>query len=210
MCGRYALVKEYEKFKRQFPLLAEDFYQKYILDRPEVFPGTNILAINNEWKLAEMWWTITGETWEGKFVSSINAKAETIEKVAMFREAFSDDRVLIPATSLFEWQTQANGSKKKFNIWFDEPLFAFAGIARDCEIKNETKHCTAIITTSPNDTFKLIHNTKQRQAVVIRQPDYEEWLDPKTKPERLKQLMQPLPDEQTHFHEIESSQPSLF
>lgn len=31
--SRYARVKEYKKFKRQFPLLADDFYQKYILDR---------------------------------------------------------------------------------------------------------------------------------------------------------------------------------
>ncbi|CAN5389806.1 SOS response-associated peptidase [soil metagenome] len=213
MCGRYSLVKEYEKFKRQFPLLAEDFYQKYVLDRPEIFPGTNILAINNRWEPEEDWWTIRDKSWDGKMVSTVNAKAENITRTPMFRDAFKSDRVLIPATSLFEWQVQDDGSKKKFKIWFDEPLFAFAGVARECEIKGEPKRCAVIVTTAPNETFKLIHNTKMRQAVVIRENDYEKWLNPKTSSDELKELMKPLPEAETHFEEADekkAEQPDLF
>ena len=129
--------------------------------------------------------------------SAINAKAETIQKVGMFREAFKSDRVLIPATALYEWQEQPDKSKKKFEIWFDEAVFAFAGVARDCEIKGETKRCAVIITTSPNDVFREIHNTKMRQAVVIRGEDHERWLDPKPPVDELKRMMQPLPSEMT-------------
>ena len=78
----------------------------------------------------------------------------------------------------------------------------FAGIARECEIKGEMTKCAVIITTSPNEIFREIHNSKQRQAVVIRKEDQEKWLDPKTKPDELKDLLKPLPESETHFNEV--------
>ena len=56
-----------------------------------------------------------------------------------------------------------------------------------------------IITTSPNETFKFIHNSKMRQATVIRAKDYSDWLDPATPIEHLKHLMEPLPDSATEY-----------
>lgn len=200
MCGRYKLSAKRSDLERAFPWLDDeeyfDIHGPY--DRREIFPGTNILALNNLRRPEEVWWTIRDRTWDGKMASAINAKSETIQKVGMFREAFKSDRVLIPATALYEWQEQPDKTKKKFEIWFDEPVFAFGGVARDCEIKGETKRCAVIITTSPNDVFREIHNTKMRQAVVIRGEDHERWLDTKTPVDELKRMMQPLPSEMTH------------
>lgn len=172
--------------------------------REEVFPGEWIYAINNRQKLEEIWWTIRDKAADGRTVDNINARQETIAKVPMFKEAFFDDRILIPATSLFEWHTNPDKTKTKYEIWFDEPLFAFAGIARDCEIKGETRRCGAIITTSPNRIFAEIHNAKQRQAVVIREGDYEKWLDPATSFNDLRSMMIPLPESETHFKVADS------
>ncbi|HMQ03464.1 MAG TPA: SOS response-associated peptidase [Pyrinomonadaceae bacterium] len=206
MCGRYAMAADYDRLRKKFPLFADQYWDEFFdihgySARPEIFPGTKILALNGHYHPEYVHWTIRAETWNGKIANAINAKAETIQKVQMFRDAFRTDRVLIPATSLFEWQEQPDGSKKKFRIWFDEPIFTFAGIARTCTIKGEEIRCTAIITTRPNETFALIHNTKQRQAVVIREEDHEKWLDPATKPDMLNQLMEPLSAESTHFEE---------
>ena len=201
MCGRYKLTTNADQLKLAFPWVDNDDYFDIHgpWDRHEIFPGTLILSINNQLKPEEDWWTIRDRTWDGKMISVINAKAETISKVSMFREAFKNDRVLIPGTGLFEWQEQPDKKKKKFEIWFDEPVFAFGGIARSCEIGGERRRCAVIITTTANAVFRGIHNTKQRQAVVIRRVDHERWLDPNTSADDLKRMMEPLPEAETHF-----------
>ena len=197
MCGRYALRKSWPQLREQFPwLLDEDEYfdiHGYKI-RQEIFPGEYILAINKEHKPEEIFWTI-----EDHDVRVINARAETIHQKAMFKEAFRHDRVLIPADALFEWQVQPNKKKLRYEMTFDEDLFAFAGIARDSYVRDEKKRCGVIITTRPNEKFKFVHNAKERQAVVIRQADYDAWLDPETPLAELQRMMQPLADEETHY-----------
>ncbi len=215
MCGRYKLTTDRKRLKEAFLWLDENEYFDIHgpVEQSEIFPGTQILGFNNKWQPEEDLWTICDKTWDGKWVSAINARSESIVSVPMFRDAFQTDRVLIPATALFEWQEQPDGSKKKFEIWFDEPVFAFAGVARDCEIKGVDTRCTVIITTRPNEIFEEIHNTKKRQAVVIRREDHEKWLDPKTSVDELQKLMQPLPSAETHFKEADptpSQEQTLF
>ena len=204
MCGRYKLTTDRKNLKSHFPWLDEgDYFDIHgPIERGEVFPGTFIPVINAQRMLEDDWWTIRDTGWNGKPVAAINAKAETISRLPMFREAFKKGRVLIPASGLYEWQVQPDGSKKKFEIGFGDGLFAFAGIARECEIKGEPTRCTVIITTSPNEIFREIHNTKMRQAVVIRPEDHEKWLDPQTKPDDLKAMMEPLPASETRFREV--------
>ncbi|QYO68214.1 SOS response-associated peptidase [Leptolyngbya sp. 7M] len=205
MCGRYKLATNRTELQRAFPWLDDDEYfdLNSPFDRGEIFPGTDILVFNKYRKAETVHWTIRDRTWDGKIVSAINAKAENVRKVGMFRGSFQNDRVLIPASSLYEWQQQPDKSKKKFEIWFDEPLFAFAGIARECEINGERRRCAAILTTHPNDIFREIHNSKQRQAVVIRQEDHEKWIDQTTALYELQRMMQPLRNEETHAKAIE-------
>lgn len=204
MCGRYLLKALSAEIIQHFELVdGLEYFDEhgYGFDR-EVFPGEPILAINKYHVPEDLWWTIRDRTFDGKIKSAINARSETVAKVAMFRDAFKNDRVLIPASAIYEWQHRTGGIKARYEISFDTPLFALAGIARDCEIKGETRRSTAILTTTPNEIFRDIHNTKQRQAVVIREEDYERWLDPKTSPDELKPLMQPVPDEVTHAKEV--------
>jgi putative SOS response-associated peptidase YedK len=179
--------------------------------RPEIFPGEEILAVNNQHKAENIWWTIEDRDQSGTWRRTINAKAENVLFADMFKNAFLSDRVLIPADGLFEWHQLSNKAKKKYEIWFDEPVFAFGGLARDCEIKGDIRRCGVIITTKPNDIFAKIHNAKQRQAVVIHSYDYEKWLDPDTPVTELKRLMQPVDNEETHYRLIEDqTQPGLF
>lgn len=200
MCGRYANNAEMKELRRKFPFLSDDYFDIHgYKTRSEIFPGTPIMAINKHHEAEDIWWTIRGESWDGKMFDVINSKAENVMKTKMFKDAFLTDRVLIPATSLYEWQTQTDKSKLKYEIWFDDPVFAFAGIARDSEIKGETKRCGVIMTTEPNDIFAEIHNVKKRQAIVIREADYEKWLDPGTPYDQLKPLLVALPEQETHF-----------
>ena len=223
MCGRYKLsisrLKKFIKgikagndyFSIHGPIKYHDIVLPSDFDEDpdesdteaEMYPGADILMINNKLELEEAYWTIRDKTWKGEMVSCINAKAETIWNVGMFRDAIRGDRVLIPANSVLEWQHQPDKSKKKFELWFDgDPTFAFAGIARDCEINGETRRCTVIITTKPNEIFNEIHNSKRRQPVVVRKEDYAQWLDNDTSFSDINRLMQPLPSSETRFKEL--------
>lgn len=179
--------------------------------RPEVFPGEWITAINNDNRPQDIWWTIEDKDNAGSPRRAINAKAETLTKVHMFADAFRTDRVLIPATSFFEWDAK----KQRHEFTFDEQLFAFGGIARDCEIKAETKRCGVIITTDANDVVRPIH-AKGRMPVVIHRYDYAKWLDPNTPMRELFRLMQPVGNDETHVEAVadpaaeEKAQGSLF
>ncbi|MBK9165126.1 MAG: SOS response-associated peptidase [Acidobacteria bacterium] len=161
----------------------------------EIFPGTEILAINREHRANRIFWTIEDRDYKGVMRKVINAKSETVHFVPMFREAFKTGRVLIPATGFFEWQEIPDKRKEKYEFEFDEPLFAFAGISRECEIKGEARECGVILTTEANDVVRPIH-AKNRMPVILHKYDYEKWLDPETPSSELKKIMQPLPNEE--------------
>ena len=213
MCGRYVLKALKQDIIKHFNLIdGLDYFDihGYKL-RDEVFPGEWITTINNENRPEDIWWTIEDKDNAGVPRRAINAKAETVTKVNMFANAFRSDRVLIPATSFFEWDAK----KQRHEFTFDETLFAFGGIARDCEIKGETKRCGVIITTDANDVVRPIH-LKGRMPVVIHRYDYSRWLDPNTPFKELIRLMRPVATEETHVRVAEepaaadSAQGSLF
>ncbi len=195
MCGRYVLKALKEDIIKHFNLIdGLDYFDIHGYHvRDEVFPGEWITAINNANRAEDVWWTIEDKDNSGAPRRAINAKAETVTKVHMFADAFRTDRVLIPATGFYEW----DAGKCRHLFTFDEPLFAFGGIARDCEIKGETIRCGVIMTTDANDVVRPIH-TKGRMPVVIHKHDYSAWLDPDTSFEHLRRMVAPLPNEETH------------
>ena len=61
-------------------------------------------------------------------VPHINARAETVDRLPLFREAFAKRRCLIPATGFYQWQQREDGKQPyRFRRKDLEP-FAFAGI----------------------------------------------------------------------------------
>jgi putative SOS response-associated peptidase YedK len=195
MCGRYVRKIDKEDAIRHFELIdGLDYFDIHgYKASPEVFPGTYIFAIDGRNRPEDVWWTIEDRDQKGIMRKTINAKAENVLWARMFKSAFLTDRVLIPATSFYEW----DDDKTRWEFTFDEPIFAFGGIARDCEIKGEVRRCGVILTTTANDVVRPIH-TKDRMPVVIRKQDYQKWLDPDTPIAELKRLMRPLGDSETN------------
>jgi putative SOS response-associated peptidase YedK len=200
MCGRYILKALPEDVIKHFNLIdGLDYFDIHGYKmREEVFPGEWITAINNSNRPEDIWWTIEDKDNSGVPRRAINAKAETVTKVDMFADAFRKDRVLIPATGFYEWDE----GKCRHVFTFDEPLFALGGIARDCEIKGETKRCGVIMTTDANDVVRPIHS-KGRMPVVIHKYDYESWLDPETSFEDLRRMVHPIAPEETHVEKLD-------
>ncbi len=123
----------------------------------------------------------------------INARAETLSTGGMFRNAFERRRCLIPADGFYEWKAADKRTKQPFFIHFkDDRPFAFAGLWERWKPGPDTEpiqSCT-IITTSPNDVLKPIHN---RMPAIVRPKDYARWLDPDTPGSAVRELLEPIP-----------------
>lgn len=188
MCGRYKLSAIHKDVQKHFDLIDGTFDYE---PNEEIFPGEYILAVDSDRQARKIFWTIEDRDNSGKPQRAINAKSETITKVKMFKDAFKNGRVLIPATGFYEWKEMPDRKKRRYEFEFDEPLFAFAGIERECEIKGEPTSCGVILTTEANDVVRPIH-AKNRMPVILHRYDYEKWLDPSTPFEELRRIMRPV------------------
>jgi putative SOS response-associated peptidase YedK len=122
--------------------------------------------------------------------STFNARAETLAKRSMFRQAFQNQRILVPADAFYEWETL--GPKVKQPYAFrraDGRPIVFAGLRewwRDAE-GHELRTATIITTEAGPDM--PIHD---RQPVVLEENTWDQWLDRRiTDPALLEPLLVP-------------------
>jgi putative SOS response-associated peptidase YedK len=170
MCGRYAVIPK------------SDFYDRFEIDGREIKAGTSynitpgasvpVVTMNSPKKLTLMrWGLIPGWATDPKIVySTINARAEEIEKKPAFRNAFKYRRCLVPASGFYEWKRVSDeGKLVKIPYWIklkDKDIFGFAGI-----YENNT---FSIVTTVANEIMRNIHD---RMPVILHKQYEEVWLD---------------------------------
>lgn len=99
-----------------------------------------------------------------------NARGETIAERPAFRDAFSERRVLVPASGFYEWRSEGRRKLPWYVRPLDEPLFGLAGIAAYWK----GIYTVALITTTPNEVMQPIH---ERMPVIVPRERYAEWLD---------------------------------
>ena len=134
------------------------------------------------WGLIPFWVTQKSK------VPHINARAETVHKKPLFREAFAKRRCLIPATGFYEWQTRTDGKQPyRFRRKDLEP-FAFAGIWEFARLGGQEVMSACIIVGEPNPLVSGLHD---RMPVMLLEKDYDRWLDPDAGIEELLALLRP-------------------
>lgn len=126
--------------------------------------------------------------------STINARAETVEKMPAFRDAWKKRRCLIPCDGFYEWRGP-KGAKQPFHIRMrDGAPFAFAGLWeewRDPQTPEaEPLKSCAIITAEPNELVAQIHN---RMAVILPRDRWKAWLAKDTTSDARKAMLTPYP-----------------
>jgi putative SOS response-associated peptidase YedK len=105
---------------------------------------------------------------------------------------------LVPADGFYEWKG-AKPPKQPFFIHKpDDSQFAFAGLWERWRPPKDAEpvETFTIITTTPNELMAGIHN---RMPVILREDDYNVWLNPESPPDELKSLLVPFPDELEAF-----------
>ena len=123
----------------------------------------------------------------------INAKAETVAKVPMFRDAYRKRRCILPIDAFFEWKAVLGTKvKQPYAIAMkDRSPFGLAGLWENWKdpATGEWVRTFAVLTTPANDLVRDIHD---RMPVILRPEDYERWLGPDPDPN---DLLRPFPAE---------------
>ncbi len=203
MCGRFSLFDMFGLEVRFNINLPESLVPSY-----NIAPSQEILAIiggggeQERYRAQLLRWGLI-PFWARDADASkkmINARAETVEKKASFKESFARRRCLIPADGFYEWKKE-EGRKRPYRITLHNgELFAFAGLWDEWSSpRGETIKSCAIITTLAN---KLVEPVHDRMPVILAREAEAAWLDPRTELPALKELLQPYPPQFMECYEV--------
>jgi putative SOS response-associated peptidase YedK len=105
---------------------------------------------------------------------SINARAETVATLGMFRAALAKRRCLVPAGAFYEWKAEPTGKQPFAIARTDGNPMAFAGLWEAWRYPDgEILRTFTILTTYANSTMAKLH---ERMPVILEPADWPTWL----------------------------------
>ena len=198
MCGRFLLTAPVEAVQRLFgfPELPN------LTARYNVAPGQAVAAMRLEadrqrhfvwlrWGLVPSW-----SRPDRPVTPLINARAETVAEKPSFRAAFRARRCVVFADGFYEWRQDGNRQPYCVRLADGGP-FAFAALweeafAQAAPADEGVAGTCALITTGANARMAEVHH---RMPVILSPESLGAWLDPASRPEDLRALLRPLPEE---------------
>ena len=184
MCGRYLRRSDKQRLADAFHLgkLPEELLlpPDYNIAPSTFQPVIRLHRDTGERELVLMRWGLVPyfakSAADFKGFSTINAKAETVAEVALWRGPFQKRRCLVPSDGFYEWQKLTPKVKKPFAYTMrNGGPFAFAGLwdAWRDPVSGEWLQTFAIITTTANELTGDVHD---RMPVILQPRDYDRWL----------------------------------
>ncbi len=185
MCGRYYRRSDKQRIAEAFQL--GEIPADFVLPdwdfnvAPTTFqPVIRENRDSGDRELVLMRWGLipffTKQLSEVKGISTINARAESVEHSPTWRTPFNKRRCLVPADGFYEWKRLDAKTKQPyaFKMRSDGPL-AFAGLW-DLWKEQDGKWLLSfgIVTTEANELMAPVHN---RMPVILHRKDYARWLD---------------------------------
>lgn len=146
-------------------------------------PGQDLLVIRRnhatgETSMSPLRWGLI-PSWvrePGGGPKPINARAETVQSLPMFREAYAKRRCIVPVDAFFEWHaTKGEKRKQPYAIGLKSGApFGLAALWENWKDPNgDWLRTFAIVTTEANELMAEIH---ERMPVILPPEDYERWL----------------------------------
>ncbi|UES46812.1 SOS response-associated peptidase [Roseibium aggregatum] len=181
MCGRFTQVRPWREIVRLYRLTdqhtSRNTAARYNIAPTQDVPFVHLDTEGNQVTSDGRWWLVPH--WAKELQSKypmFNARSEDAEKKPAFREAYKGRRCLIPADGWYEWTKGDDGGRDPWYIHLPEfAPFSFAGLWAYNSALDVTS-CT--ILTAP--AVVPINKVHDRMPIVLRESEYEAWLDPDT------------------------------
>lgn len=158
MCGRYGFsVKDAKQVYKRFEIVNElpDLRSRFNLAPGQMNP---VITSHSPNQIQYMFWGLIPHFAhdENYKYTTINAKAETVDKLPSFRESLRYKRCLIPATGFYEPDKSFNPTVWHYFQLKSQELFAFAGIMIFGRIRKPARRYIAIPLLPPLLTTWLL------------------------------------------------------
>jgi putative SOS response-associated peptidase YedK len=196
MCGRFTL----RSVDRIRIALANRVQLDQVVPRYNIAPTQPVLTLTSFDQPEELVWGLI-PSWSKEPKAIINARAETLENRASFKESFERRRCLILADGFYEWRRAGKSKQAFFFQRKDEGAFAFAGIWDRWRKDGLTIKSCAIVTTSANELLMPVHD---RMPVILPENAYELWVDSRVSTSELTKLLEPFPSGEMKSHPVSS------
>jgi putative SOS response-associated peptidase YedK len=184
MCGRFTQAYTWEQIHafsqpltNELPLGGGNLQPRY-----NIAPTTDIQIIVRtatgralrmaRWGLVPRWWKKPLKGMPATF----NARVETVDSAAMFRDAYRQHRCIIPASGFFEWTGPKEERTPHYFTAADGELLAFAGLWErwtNPETGVEIATCTIIVREADAWTARY----HDRMPTMLHPKDFDAWLD---------------------------------
>ena len=186
MCGRYYRQSDKQRIAEAFHLGNVDDFPLEAAPSYNIAPTTMQPVIrnsrdNDERQIVAMRWGMVpffAKSFDDfKGISTINAKAETLQTNRMWRRPFQRHRCIVPADGYYEWAKLGPKTKQPYAFALrDGAMIGMAAVwdAWKNPVTNEWLQSYSIITTDPNELTATVHN---RMPVILKLSDYDRWLD---------------------------------
>jgi putative SOS response-associated peptidase YedK len=182
MCGRYTITRQEGLIEEMEAVLDPEVTKnEWWKPRFNVAPtqAAPVVTLRDGVRTIEMMrWGLV-PFWAGKSGAKpplmINARIESVDTKAMFRDALERKRCLVPADGFFEWKKLGKKKQPMYIHPHDHRFFAFAGLWARAKVDGGELHSFTIITGPPNELVAPIHD---RMPVVLDRSRWKSWLDP--------------------------------
>lgn len=190
MCGRFTIIASADVISRALGVTITDkqlsFYctsRGYNVAPTQTAPI--VLMRDGQRQVVPALWGFHPPWAQENAPTPINARAETLFSKPYFRDAVKRKRCLVPTTGWYEWWEMAPSQKQPYFIRpTGAEVFAFAGLYAQAD--GAPGHNFAIIVGEATPVLRTLH---ARQPIVVRQADYESWLNPGTPQEALEGIL---------------------
>ena len=212
MCGRFTQMFTWAEVHAFSQPLTNDPPADNLQPRYNVAPTQEILvvrlnpegrreSVRLKWGLLPPWSKDATQA-----ARCINARAETVDTLASFRNAFRSRRCLVLASGFYEWRKISPKEKQPHYITAkDGKPFAFAGLWERWQPKDGSPavETATIITTDANELLRVLHD---RMPVILDETEIPKWLGeiPATAGE-LKAMLKPYPSEKMQLWPVDKS-----
>ncbi|MCX8493372.1 MAG: SOS response-associated peptidase [Chthoniobacterales bacterium] len=176
MCGRFVRKGEPKKVAQNLGAVAgeENWTESY-----NAAPSAIIPIVTADSSGRSMVPAVWGFTSSGRG-PLFNARAETVDTLPSFRDAFRVNRCLIPASGFYEWRP-SDRQPFYFEMVNGHPL-TFAGIWK--QVGNHLQ--ATVITTKPNTDMGGVHD---RMPVILSPDTWTSWLSATPIPDNLRRRL---------------------